>query len=65
MVVEVFKRFFDSNFLIENKFQQTILHMFLRLGTTTRYFLFPMEHIAAIPLSWDQSAAKYQELLVI
>ena len=32
MVVEVFKRFFDTNFLIENKFQQTILHMVLKAG---------------------------------
>jgi len=31
-VVEVFKRFFDTNFLIENKFQQTILHMVLKAG---------------------------------
>ena len=32
MVVEVFKRFFDTNFLIENKFQQTILHMVFKAG---------------------------------
>ena len=32
LVVEVFKRFFDTNFLIENKFQQTILHMVLKAG---------------------------------
>ena len=29
---QVFKRFFDTNFLIENKFNQTILHMVLKAG---------------------------------
>jgi hypothetical protein len=32
MVVEVFKQFFDTNFLIENNFQQTILHMVPKAG---------------------------------
>ena len=32
LVVEVFKRFSDTNFLIENKFSQTILHMVLKAG---------------------------------
>ena len=30
-VVEVFKRYYSSNFLLENKFQQMILHIFGRL----------------------------------
>ena len=32
LVVEVFKRFSDTNFLIENKFSQTILHMVFKAG---------------------------------
>ena len=31
-VVEVFKRYYSSNFLLENKFQQTILHVVLKAG---------------------------------
>ena len=34
LVVEVFKRFNDTNFLIENKFGQTILHMVLKVIIT-------------------------------
>ena len=34
LVVEVFKRFNDTNFLIENKFGQTILHMVLKVTIT-------------------------------
>ena len=31
-VVEVFKNFYYTNFLLENKFQQTILHVVLKAG---------------------------------
>ena len=31
-VVEAFKRYYNSNFLLENKFQQTILHVVLKAG---------------------------------
>ena len=31
-VVEVFKRYYSTNFLLENKFQQTILHVVLKAG---------------------------------
>ena len=31
-MVEVFKRYFSTNFLLENKFQQTILHVVLKAG---------------------------------
>ena len=31
-VVEVFKSFYYTNFLLENKFQQTILHVVLKAG---------------------------------
>ena len=32
MVLEVFKKFTGTNFLIENKFQQNILHIVLKAG---------------------------------
>ena len=35
---QVFKRFFDTNFLIENKFNQTILHMVLKAGYNNKVF---------------------------
>ncbi len=31
-VVEVFKRYYNTNFLLENKFKQTILHVVLKAG---------------------------------
>ena len=31
-VVEVFQQYYGSNFLLENKFQQTILHVVLKAG---------------------------------
>ena len=31
-VIEVFKKYFSTNFLVENKFKQTILHMVLKAG---------------------------------
>lgn len=31
-MVEVFKNFYYTNFLLENKFQQTILHVVLKAG---------------------------------
>ena len=36
--LQVFKRFFDTNFLIENKFNQTILHMVLKAGYNNKVF---------------------------
>ena len=31
-VVEIFKNYYNTNFLLENKFQQTILHVVLKAG---------------------------------
>ena len=31
-VVEIFKKYYNTNFLLENKFQQTILHVVLKAG---------------------------------
>ena len=31
-IVEVFKNYYNTNFLLENKFQQTILHVVLKAG---------------------------------
>ena len=52
LVVEIFKRFFDTNFLIENKFQQTILHMVLKAGYNNKG---PVHHHITSPYNMIQT----------
>lgn len=39
-MVEIFKNYYNTNFLIENKFRQTILHVVLKAGYYNKYVVY-------------------------